>query len=296
MTISNVGFRGTVDEVEWANITSLVGSDYCVAGTGDWAPTAVPGARQAAIAAGDGFGSGILSSSDASEVLTLANPGTGGRWYLIVARRDWAARTCEFKAIAGATTSSTTPTATPASYPAERFGNPGVKDDQPICWVWVNAATTSVLIFDLRYLPPWRRLYSLEQSRAQLRQAKRAWKFEREAAGGSDSFGSGSFVGLISGAIPSAPAGDYEISVTASLQSNAPAIGNVRIHGGGQFVAEDIRHDLDTISRVLTHVGVVEDFAGGDFVAGFLFQPAAGTATIQTNGAAIRVAYLGPRN
>ena len=123
----------------------------------------------------------------------------------------------------------------------------------------------------------------------------RAWTFERTSSNAFDSFGSGSFVGLISGTITAAPAGDYLVTVTAGLSADAQRIGNARLLAAGQPLTEDIRHDLDGMVRVFNYTGTLENFAGGDLTVQFLYQPSAGTGTLQTNGAAIRVAYLGPR-
>jgi hypothetical protein len=152
MTLTSIGWRGTIGESEIAELLSLAGVRSSVKSETDWKPTAVAGNRQVAIAAGVGYAAFIRSFSDESVVLSLDAP-LAGQWYLIVNRRTWSSRSSEFLALAGPTTSSATPLKPPLVFPAEYADRPGDEFDQEICWAWINAGTTVVRIWDVREPP-----------------------------------------------------------------------------------------------------------------------------------------------
>lgn len=157
MAWSNVGFDGTINELEWSKLSSLLGNGYVAAGNGDCLVTAVPGARSVSVAAGALYGDGVLSTNSAAETVAMTTP-VNGQWYVIALRRTWATNTAALVAIAGATTTTTTPTAPPTSFPTLNT-NTGVLTDQPIAWAWCNSANTTVVVYDIRLkavksLPP----------------------------------------------------------------------------------------------------------------------------------------------
>ena len=151
MAWSNVGFDGTINELEWAKLSSNLGNSYVAATLSDCAVTAVSGARQVSVSAGTLYGDGINSTNSAPEVVSLTTP-VNGQWYLIVLRRTWATNTSALVVVAGATTTTATPTTVPGSYPTINT-NPGVVTDQPIAWAWCNSANLTVIVSDLRSTP-----------------------------------------------------------------------------------------------------------------------------------------------
>lgn len=157
MAWTSVGFDGTITEIQWAGMASLLGNGYVAAGNGDCLVTAVPGARSVSVAAGSLYGDGVLSTNSGAETVAMTTP-TNGQWYVIALRRTWATNTAALVAIAGATTTTTTPTAPPTSFPTLNT-NVGVLTDQPIAWAWCNSANTTVVVYDIRLkavksLPP----------------------------------------------------------------------------------------------------------------------------------------------
>jgi len=157
MSWTSVGFDGTITEIQWAGMASLLGNDYVAASATDCAVTAVGGARQVSVAAGSLYGDGVVSTNSGAETVALTTP-VNGQWYVVALRRTWATNTAELVAIAGATTSTTTPTSAPSSFPTLNT-NVGVLTDQPIAWAWCNSANTTVVVFDIRMravksLPP----------------------------------------------------------------------------------------------------------------------------------------------
>jgi len=151
MGMQSWGYKGTIDESQWAQMAAFFGTRYAVRALADWNITAILNERQVSISPGLGFGNGVADSSDEAVVLALpAPPTTIGQWYLLCARRDWADSSTEFVLLAGDGTDGTTPTVWPLSYPAERQSAPGVVDDQPLFWTWVKTSSTDVVLFDLR--------------------------------------------------------------------------------------------------------------------------------------------------
>lgn len=90
MAITSIGYGGPVSETQiptWAR--ALGGLDYGVRDPGSWKVTAAgSGARTVQVAGGGGTGRGITDASTGGEVVQLANPAAGSRWYVVCARRD----------------------------------------------------------------------------------------------------------------------------------------------------------------------------------------------------------------
>lgn len=146
MAVINSGFKGKLNEATFARIFDLTGIDATGPGN-EYAVTQGTG-RQVSIAAGRAFARGILSESDAPQLVNLSTP-TNGQWMLIVRRIDWVARSSSIVAVPAATTSTTTPTAVPTVLPTINT-NPGVLYDHVLAWVWVNSANTTLLVVDVR--------------------------------------------------------------------------------------------------------------------------------------------------
>lgn len=160
MAADSWGYAGSINAQKWAEMAQFFGSRYAVLNAEAWAAAAVANERQVEIAGGLGYGHGVADYFAAKTVLPLPAPTeSNGIWYLICARRDWAARETEFVALPGPGTPSTTPTEAPDELPpvgtadTQRKAQPGVLDDQPVWWAWVRQSTTTVELFDLRTFP-----------------------------------------------------------------------------------------------------------------------------------------------
>jgi hypothetical protein len=145
MTITSFGYAGTVEAAQWARLAPYgVGYEYGVMNRESWRPTIGGGTRQVQIAAGVGFGKGVMDESSAVEIMSFSSVPTGSRWDLVVARRTWATKTTQFVVVPGGS----------AKQLPSRQTNAGVVDDQPIALVRVQASQASVQeIVDLRVLP-----------------------------------------------------------------------------------------------------------------------------------------------
>jgi hypothetical protein len=145
MTTTSVGYDGSVDEIAWAKLSpNAGGSEYGVKGPGDWKVTAHPSTDKAVnIAAGTGWGHGVLDTSDTTVTVTCAALASGTRWDLITVKRDWQPP--------GGQTTFTKVTGTSTEQLPARDNNPGVEDEQPLALVkWVGGQTQPSKIIDLR--------------------------------------------------------------------------------------------------------------------------------------------------
>lgn len=141
MTITSIGYEGTVDYADWAVLITSQGAPYSVFAADGFAVAAGAGTREVTVQPGRASGHGILDDSDAVETLTGASVSSGSRWDLVALRRDWAAGTTTPVLIQG-TSSKAIPT---------RETDPGVEDDQPIALVRFAAGLTAVQeVVDLR--------------------------------------------------------------------------------------------------------------------------------------------------
>ncbi|WP_190264885.1 hypothetical protein [Glutamicibacter nicotianae] len=146
MAIVSIGYDGTVDETQWAQMVSKVGvSEYGVDRAGDFATSIIAGDRAVAVAPGTAWGMGVLDVSDSAVSVLLDSVTTGSRWDLIVLRRDWTPP-------GGSTVIAVVKGSSAQQIPSGRnMGTPGVLDDQPLALVRVMAGSTAVQeIVDLR--------------------------------------------------------------------------------------------------------------------------------------------------
>lgn len=149
MAIVSAGYAGTVNDAQWALMSRFFGQDFGVLNLTELNCTQQSGARSFNLSAGTLYGRGVMDVSDAVVNVAPTVPVSGGQWFLIVARRIWATKVTSLVAVAGPTTTTTPPTSRPSSYPTLQR-NPGVQDDQPLWWVWVNASNTTTVMFDQR--------------------------------------------------------------------------------------------------------------------------------------------------
>jgi hypothetical protein len=145
MAITSIGYDGTVTESDWAQLIPLAGSShYGVAETTDWRVTASTTLdRGVKVGVGQGWGHGVLDTNTTTITLQGEAVGSGSRWDMVVARRDWGGTggVTSFVLIKGTATK-----ALPA-----RNVDPGNIDDQPLALVQFTAGSTApTTIVDLR--------------------------------------------------------------------------------------------------------------------------------------------------
>lgn len=139
-----VGFQGTVDEVQWADLMAGIGQKYTLV-KGD--PVRSTG-RTVFIDPRVQIGCGVLFEHDAVKSLTVPAPATG-QWHLLVARRVWSSRTVSYVLVAGNVTADAAQTAPPATLPAARNKTVGLTDDEPIAWVHARASVTTLSLWQM---------------------------------------------------------------------------------------------------------------------------------------------------
>lgn len=145
MTVTSIGYDGTVNEAQWAKLVPSAGSsEYGVLGAGDWKVSAHPSIAQAVnIAPGTGWGWGVMDTTDSTITVQCDAITSGTRWDLIMMHRDWTPP--------GGTTTGDKVTGTSTKQIPPRSTNPGVTDDQPIALVqWTAGQTQPTAIVDLR--------------------------------------------------------------------------------------------------------------------------------------------------
>lgn len=146
MAIISVGYDGSVNEAQWADMIKKIGSsDYGVVGAGHWKVTGVPAAlRTVSVAVGKGWGHGIFDEINSNVTLELDVVASGFRWDLIAMRRDWTG--------AGGSSTIIKVNGTSAKdIPTGRASGPGLIDDQPLALVQVTAGQSQpTAVIDLR--------------------------------------------------------------------------------------------------------------------------------------------------
>lgn len=145
MTITSIGYDGSINETQWANLASALGAQYAVLDATHWKVEPVAGSdRTVRILSGSGYGHGVLDESDALVTIQLPTIASGSRWDLIVARRDW-------QPPGGATTFTYVSGNASRVIPSTRASSPGITDEQPLALVQVTAGQTlPTAIVDLR--------------------------------------------------------------------------------------------------------------------------------------------------
>lgn len=148
MALTSVGYPNTIDPVypeQWADLIHRAGrSRYGVGGFSDWRGSQAAGDRVVQIAAGVGWGSGVVDYLDEPVLLpSLAPVSSGSRWDMVVARRDWNEEETTFAVITGGSSRVMPP----------RESTAGDVDEQPLMLVQVSASNPTLTIVDLRVMP-----------------------------------------------------------------------------------------------------------------------------------------------
>jgi len=138
MAFTSSGYGGTLTEGPWRALWAAV-AEYGVIDAGDWRASVVPSAdRTVSLAAGTGWGKGILDTSTAPAQVQCGPIASGFRWDLVVARRNASGSggTTTFAVVQG------------TSDPGAAFGLRNVlspattTDDQPLHLVRVEAGSS----------------------------------------------------------------------------------------------------------------------------------------------------------
>lgn len=143
MTISrSIAYDGSVGESEHAALMQTVGSqNYGVCGASDWSVSIDGGStRGVRVAAGWGYGFGILDYNDSDVLLSADAQATGSRFDTVVATRDAANNRTTFAILRGGSS------ATVASLRRQAGGI----SDQPLALIEVTSATRITSIINLR--------------------------------------------------------------------------------------------------------------------------------------------------
>ena len=147
MAFTSIGYDGSVNEKQWAELIPSAGSSaYGVTEADDLKVTAVPGQPlTVSVASGSGWGHGVLDTETANTTIACEAITSGTRWDLIALRRNW-------QPLAGGPTSVVKVTGTSTKeLPGGRKVVPGVEDDQPLALVqWTAGQTQPSAIVDLR--------------------------------------------------------------------------------------------------------------------------------------------------
>jgi hypothetical protein len=154
MTLTNVGFKGTVSDAQWSTLALLLGHDDCLVAQGDLRVTPSGTKGQYVLGTGGGYGDGVRTDNDAPLTFpdSPLNP-ANGQWYLIALNRKWndAQSTTTVVVRNGPTTAAATPggVTVPASLPATSTSQPGVDSDVPVCWLWQGSGSPTPIIVPL---------------------------------------------------------------------------------------------------------------------------------------------------
>lgn len=303
-----------LSETVWQDMFPVIGlATYGVRSPADWKVTAVPAAdRTVSIAAGRGYGLGVIDKTVENDTLQLAAITSGSRWDLVVVRRDPtpSAGVSKFEVISGG--------ATPV-IPGGRLVGPGIHD-QPLALVQVTAGQTQPTGFiDLRTWAgdggglvanhdlvrsfmnktgtrlningvDWVRRSGANDTPEWVQLSPQSWEISRAVAGSS------TFTGLANLAemtITNAPPGNYILTGQAALRSAAGANGYAFVRAGA--VTKGIRWELDAKFQTPTPA-MNYTHAGGNLYISVGYTTSAGVAECVGSGTGVtevRAMFIG---
>ena len=152
MTISGVGFDGTVAEADWARLSGPQGiPDQTIPGqsTTDYQVTLSTTALSATVTPGIYNRHGILAKSTATETVTFSNPASGSRYDAVCLLIDWTTNTVSLVVVQGTTT--------PAIPWASLLKTPGTQAHVPLALVKLTSGNAApVSRTDLRWGTGWK--------------------------------------------------------------------------------------------------------------------------------------------
>lgn len=141
MAITSIGYAGSINTTQFANLADHLGVSYNIVGEGDFNATATSGDRQLSIAPGTATGRGVRDTKTGSDIVQMPPISSGTRYDLVALRRNWNTGVTSLVVIQGTSTR-----AVPG-----RMTNPGDQDDHPLWLVRVQAGLSAVQeVIDLR--------------------------------------------------------------------------------------------------------------------------------------------------
>lgn len=144
MTITSIGYEGTVGEAQFAQLLPRAGGTHF--GVDDFASfrvTVAGGTRALSVAAGVAWATGVMATSNAVESLALAPVPSGTRWDMIVLRYNWSTNLTQLAVITGGSNKAL----------PSRQNTPGTVVEQPLALCRVQADQPAVQdVVDLRVI------------------------------------------------------------------------------------------------------------------------------------------------
>lgn len=120
----------------------------------------------------------------------------------------------------------------------------------------------------------------------------RHWDLPR-TGNASDTFANGSYVPVLTGAVPSAPAGDYSVTARLVISNTADVSGFQRVAVNSVNVGSDPRADTIGNSRMVFTQTVGVTHPGGNLNLVAYYNATSGTPTVWTQGTEFTAFYLG---
>lgn len=153
MALTSVGFKGTVNELNWSRLSALLGSvGGVLEAAGDLAVATTGTKGQYSIQPGTVFQDGVLTDSSSVDTVPSVplNPGNG-QWYLLAQNRTWSDRVASWVIRNGPTTAAAQPggMTVPAAFPASSTDDPGSDSDVGVAWIWLGSAAATPIIVPL---------------------------------------------------------------------------------------------------------------------------------------------------
>lgn len=302
-------------ELTWQEMFPQIGSaTYAVRSATDWKVTAVSGAdRTVSIAAGRGFGLGVIDKTVANDTIQLDPIASGSRWDLIACRRD----PTPTKGVSAFTKVNGGATAT---IPGGRLVGPGIHD-QPLALVQVTAGQTQPtniiglrtwagdgaglvaendLVRDYLNAPgtrlyvastgiDWIRRVGANDTNEWVQVSPGTWEFSRGVTTASVFSGS---TNLAEGTISAAPAGKYLILGQAALRAHTGSANGYAFVKAGS-TTERQRFDL-TGTYTTANPSMTYTHSGGNLYVSVGYDGSAAESTGSTGGITkVRAVFLG---
>lgn len=316
MAITSYGYPNQIDSVQWARLTEELGAAYGVQDAADWKVTVVAGPdRTVAVAAGTGWGRGILDVNSAAVNLQHATVASGVRYDTIMAHRNWSTPATTFTIVQGTST---------AAVSASRQVGPGTVDDQPLALVQITAGSTvPVIVADLRtwtskvltvndlraLVDPrlgdeavlsttnvrYRRVLDTGGSPIWSPQSPMIWTAVR--SGNYDDWAQGTWGSMASVSLPSsAPPGRYAISgsIAANYTSGISGVLNYQITAAGGAPAGTPQFAVGPIIFPVSIPSFVWTWGGGATTVSLDVIAWSANGRVYQQGTWITVEYKGP--
>jgi hypothetical protein len=230
------GFDETVTEQEWSYALTPATWKGCVYGSSAWAVAPVTGQSRVKVSKGMGQAAGIRHHLQQDVLVDVPVPNSGGKWWMLVARYSWLLKSVTFALKASVDTGASSGRRAPEFNPQLSVA-PGEVWEQPIAWVWAQAANRTVETYDLRLGLDGRPVsYPV------------LTKFKRESGNLVDAMKPNYVDSIIDRTFRDYPRGWVHIGIRATLQSSSRPLGsagNIRVLVNDENRSEDSNHFFD---------------------------------------------------